>query len=445
MSNYSGLHLGVMLPGAGNNRSSWRHPGVPRDAATDFGFYLEQTLLAESGKFDFVFLADHPYISPDSPPILLNRFEPLTILSALAVTTSRIGLAATASVSFTEPFNVARQFASLDQLSKGRAAWNVVTTGYEEAAKNFSRSKHYDHAERYRLAIEHLDVVRGLWDSWEEGAFVQDRESGQFYDRDKLHILDHKGEFFQVKGPLNVGPSKQGQPVIFQAGSSDTGRDLAASSADAIFTNPADFEEGKAFYQDIKNRTVARGRSRDSIKILPGITPVVGRTDEEARAKYDEIVARIDPREAVKDIAIIYPEIDLLSYPIDGPFPDLGEIGRNGYRSTTDRWKRLSLENNWTLGDLAVWYNSPKGNFVGSAQTVADLFQKWFEGGAADGFIIRTASPDGLRDIVELLVPELQRRGLFRNDYEGDTLRSHLGLEKPVNRHRAVTPARAAG
>lgn len=446
MSTYRGLHLGIMLPSAGNNRSAWRHPDLPDDAATNFAFYKAQTQLAEAGKLDFVFLADHPYISEHSPPILLNRFEPITVLSALAVVTSRIGLAATASVSFTEPFNVARLFASLDKLSDGRAAWNVVTTGYEEAAKNFSRARHYDHAERYRLAREHLDVVRGLWDSWEEDAFVQDRESGRFYDRDKLHILDHKGAYFAVKGPLNIAPSRQGEPVIFQAGSSDTGRDFASESADAIFTNPAGIEEGRQFYQDIKARAVAHGRARDSIKILPGITAIVGRTDAEAWEKYEAIVAAIDPREAVKDIAIIYPDVDLLAYPINEPFPDLGDIGRNGYRSATDRWKRLAQENNWTLGELAVWYNSPKKEFVGSAETVANVFQQWFESGAADGFILRTASPDGLRDVVDLLVPELQRRGLFRTDYEADTLRGHFGLEKPVNRHLRKAPAlQAAG
>jgi FMN-dependent oxidoreductase (nitrilotriacetate monooxygenase family) len=293
------LHLGISIHGSGATKYSWRQPGIEPNASINLKHYISMAQQAEAAKFDFIFIGDSPYVTADSAPHYLNRFEPLTILSALATVTSHIGLVGTATSSYTEPFTLARQFASLDLLSGGRAGWNVVSTGIEGAAQNYGREKHFDHAERYRRAAEHLAVVQGLWDSWEDDAFIYDKASGQFFDKTKLHTLNHKGEFFSVKGPLNIRRSAQGQTVIFQAGASDTGRDLAARTADAIFAAPETFEETKAFYADVKRRAASFGRMGAAPVICPGIAPMIGSTEEEAERLYRDLAALVTVEDAL--------------------------------------------------------------------------------------------------------------------------------------------------
>jgi FMN-dependent oxidoreductase (nitrilotriacetate monooxygenase family) len=434
------LKLGAILAGAGTNKSTWRHPEVSGDASVSFEHYKNHALTAEAGKFDFLFIADSPYANETLGPHYLNRFEPLTVLSSLAAVTSKIGLVGTLTASFSEPYTVARQFASLDKISNGRAGWNVVTTGVDGAAQNYSREDHLSHDVRYKLAEEHLEVVRGLWDSWEDDAFVRDKEKGIFFDPHKLHSLDHKGEFFSVKGPLNIARSQQGQPVIFQAGGSEDGRNLAAKSANAIFTSHENIDEAKAFYTDIKQRAASYGRSSDEILVFPGIRPIIGQTEEEAERKLKEIADLISLDDALVQLGRPFAYHDFSQYPPDEPFPELGDLGSENYRNRTDKIKRTAKENNLTLRETAYWFATPKTSFVGTPEKVADTIQQWFEEGATDGFIVGSAIPSGFRDFVELVVPILQERGIYRTEYEHDTLRGHLELQVPINRyteHRA--------
>jgi FMN-dependent oxidoreductase (nitrilotriacetate monooxygenase family) len=429
------LRLGTTIHGAGATKYGWRQEGVAPDGSISFAHYKAVAQKAEAAKLDFAFIVDSPYITPDSAPHFLNRFEPLTVLSALATVTSHIGLVATATSSYTEPFTLARQFASLDLLSGGRAGWNVVTTGLEGAAQNYGRDKHFDHAERYRRAAEHLAVVQGLWDSWEDDAFVYDKASGVFFDKTKLHTLNHKGEFFSVKGPLNIRRSAQGQPVIFQAGGSESGRDLAARTANAIFAGLETFEETQEFYGDIKRRAAAFGRSGNEPLVFPGIAPIIGGTDAEAERKYKELAELVTLEDALVQLGRPFAYYDFTKHELDAPFPDLGEIGANAYRSHSDRIKRIAREERLTLRQTALRFATPRGAFVGGPEKIADIVQHWFENGAADGFILGVGIAESLDAFLEHVVPILQKRGLFRTEYEHDTLRGHLGLPFAENRY----------
>ncbi|WP_127549899.1 LLM class flavin-dependent oxidoreductase [Paenibacillus amylolyticus] len=429
------LKLGANLNGVGNSISFWRHPDIPINASVSLEFYKKQVRIAEKGKFDLLFIADGLFINEKSNPHFLNRFEPLTLLSALAGVTSHIGLVATLSTSYSEPFTVARQFASLDQLSGGRAGWNVVTSPLEGSALNFGKGEHPNHALRYEIAEEHLNVVKGLWDSWEDDAFVGDKEQGVFFDPAKLHTLNHKGAYFSVQGPLNVGRSKQGHPVIFQAGSSESGKDLAARSADAVYTGHETLEEAKEFYHDVKARAVAYGRKAEDILIFPGIGPIVGRTAEEAEQKYQEIAELVSIDQALNYLGRYFDHYDFSQHALDEPFPKIGEIGSNSFRSTTDKIKQQAREQGLTLRQVALLASTPRTSFIGTPDQIVDRIQEWFEGEAADGFNVRTVVPNGLEDFVELVVPVLQERGLFRTEYEHETLRENLGLKIPRNRY----------
>ncbi|WNR43098.1 LLM class flavin-dependent oxidoreductase [Paenibacillus roseipurpureus] len=429
------IKLGAMIHGVGGGWEDWKHPDAITDASTNFQFYKHQAQTAEAGKFDFAFIADSVHITENSSPHYLNRFEPLTILSALAAVTKRIGLVATVTVSYSEPFTVARQFASLDLISKGRAGWNVVTSWLSGSANNYSKEEHPPHEKRYRIAQEHVDVVKGLWDSWEDDAFTRNKETGQFFDPEKLHTLNHKGEFFSVQGPLNIARSKQGQPVIFQAGTSEDGRNFAAKNADAIFVGHEHIEEAKAYYADIKRRAISFGRSADDISILPGIRPIIGRTEEEAERKYQETVNLVSIEKAIIALGRPFNDFDFSVYPLDEPFPDLGDLGANSQQGGSEKIKRLAKEHNLTLRQVALRFATPKGNFVGTPEKIADTIQRWIEEEASDGFIIGVGIPAALQDFVELVVPILQERGLYRTEYETDTLRGHLGLQVPVNRN----------
>jgi FMN-dependent oxidoreductase (nitrilotriacetate monooxygenase family) len=423
------------LSGVGNSISFWRHPDVRTDASVSLDFYKQQALKAEEGKFDLLFIADGLYINEKSNPHFLNRFEPLTLLSALAAVTANIGLVATLSTSYSEPFTVARQFASIDHLSGGRAGWNVVTSPLEGSALNFGKGGHPDHALRYEIAEEHLEVVKGLWDSWEDDAFVRDKASGVFFDPAKLHALNHNGPRFSVQGPLNIARSKQGCPVIFQAGSSEAGKTLAAKSADAVYTAHETFEEAKEFYRDVKSQAAAYGRNPDEILIFPGIGPIVGKTEEEAERKYREISGLVTIDQALLYLGRYFEHFDFSRFPLDEPFPDLGDFGSNSFRSTTDKIKREAKEQALTLRQVALRASTPRTAFIGTPGKIADLIQQWFDGGAADGFNIRTVVPNALADFVDLVVPVLQQRGLFRTEYESDTLRGNLNLAVPGNRY----------
>lgn len=437
MSKERKLKLGAIIHGVGGNISGWRHPSIQADASVSLDFYTNQAKKAEEGKFDLVFIADGLHINEKSIPHFLNRFEPITILSALAAVTSRIGLVGTLSTSYSEPFNVARQFASLDHISQGRAGWNVVTSPLEKTALNFSKTieEHPDHATRYRIADEYLQVAKGLWDSWEDDAFIRDKESGVFFQPEKVHPLHHKGEYFSVEGPLNIGRSKQGRPVIFQAGSSEAGKTLAAKEADAIFTGHPLLEESQKFYGDVKNKAKEFGRNPDELVIMPGITPIIGVTEEDAERKYQEIANLVSIDKALAYLGRYFEHHDFSQYPLDEPFPELGDLGKNSFQSHTNRIKKQAKEQNLTLRQVALFETTPRTPFIGTPEKIANLIQEWFESNGADGFIIGSAVPNGLDEFVDFVVPILQKRGLYRTAYEADTLRGNLGLPFPENRY----------
>jgi len=444
MSRQRQLKLGAMVHGVGHGWGEWRHPQARPNASTDFGFYKQQTQLAEGAKFDFVFIADSLHIHEKSSPHYLNRFEPLTILSALAALTSNIGLVATVTVSYTEPYQVARQFASLDHISDGRAGWNVVTSWLSGTADNFGKAEHPPHAVRYRIAQEHVAVVKGLWDSWEDDAFAYNKQTGEFFTPGKLHALEHKGEFFSVKGPLNIARSRQGQPVIFQAGTSEDGRNFAAGNADAIFVSAEGFDEARAYYQDLKKRALGFGRDARELSILPGIRPIVGRDAAEVEDRYQQAVALVSIEDAIVALGRPFNDHDFSQYPLDAPFPELGDLGANSQKGGSDRIKQLARDEGLTLREVALRFSQPRRDFVGTPEQVADAIEHWFENGAADGFIINSLLPDGLQYFTEQVVPVLQRRGLFRSEYSGHTLRDNLGLPVPANRYARPVATDAA-
>ncbi|MGJ7912643.1 LLM class flavin-dependent oxidoreductase [Neobacillus sp. LXY-1] len=437
MSTQKKLKLGAIIHGVGGNIAGWRHPDIQADASVSLEFYTNQAKKAEEGKFDLVFIADGLHINEKSIPHFLNRFEPLTILSALAALTSKIGLVGTISTSYSEPFNVSRQLASLDHISHGRAGWNVVTSPLEKTALNFSKTieEHPNHAKRYQIATEYLEVAKGLWDSWEDDAFIRDKGTGVFFDPDKMHPLNHKGVFFSVEGPLNIGRSKQGRPVIFQAGSSEAGKNLAAKEAEAIFTGHSTLEDAQAFYSDVKQRAKEFGRNPGELVILPGIAPIIGSTEKDAERKYQEIANLVSIDKALDYLGRYFEHHDFSQYPLDDPFPELGDLGQNSFQSHTDRIKREAREQNLTLRQVALTETTPRTPFIGTPEKVADLIQEWFELKGADGFIVGSAVPKGLNEFVDYVVPILQKRGLFRTEYEADTLRGNLGIPFPENRY----------
>ena len=438
------IKLGFILHGIGRTWGDWRHPDRDVGASTSFPHYKRQAQLAERGKFHFLFVADSLSINAKSSPHYLNRIEPISILSALAAATSHIGLVGTLTVSYSEPFNVARQFASLDHISDGRAGWNVVTSWLGETAANFSKAEHPAHDVRYRIAAEYLDVVQGLWDSWEDDAHVGDKASGQFVDPDKLHALDHKGEYFQVRGPLNIKRSRQGQPVIFQAGASDDGRNFAASRADAIFAPAPTFEDGIAYRDDVRQRAAGFGRDPEHLLVLPGIAPIIGATDAEAEEKYRELAALESLETGYGFLARTFNDHDFRQYDLDGPFPDVQHIGRNSQQSGANRILAEVRAEQLTLRQVIERLSTPRTPFIGSPEKVADELQRWFERGAADGFVVFEPLPGQLDLFVETVVPILQARGLYHHDYEGGTIRENLGLPFPENRYTVARRSRVA-
>ena len=444
MADQRRLKLGFILHGVGRTWGDWRHPEAEVTASTDFAFYKRQAQLAERGRFDFLFVADSLSISEKSSPHYLSRFEPVTILSALAAVTEHIGLVGTLTVSYSEPFNVARQFASLDHISGGRAGWNVVTSWLADTAANFSKAEHPAHDVRYRIAAEYLDVVQGLWDSWEDDAQVGDKARGIFVDPEKLHRLDHKGEFFQVRGPLNIKRSRQGQPVIFQAGASEDGRDFASKRAEAIFAPAQTLEDIQEYYRDVKARARGFGRDPSQLFILPGIGPVIGSTEVEAEAKFEELSALVSIEDALRMLGRSFNDHDFTIYDLDAPFPNVGAIGWNSNQSQSVKVINAARAENLTLRQAALRFATPRGNFVGTPEQIADRLQLWFENDGADGFVLFESLPHQLDIFVDHVVPILQARGLLRRQYEGATFRENFGLSFPVNRYAAQRNRTAA-
>lgn len=431
------LHFGALIHGVGGHISIWKHPRVKSNQSVDLNFYVKQAQVAEKGKFDLIFIADGLFINEKSIPHFLNRFEPVTILSALAMVTQNIGLVGTISTTYSEPFNVSRQLASLDLISNGRAGWNVVTTPLEGTALNFNKTieEHPDHATRYEIADEYLKVAKGLWDSWGDDAFIADVENDQFVDLKKLHVLDHTGKYFSVRGPLNISRSKQGHPVIFQAGSSNAGVKLAAKHTDAVFTNYPTLELSKEFYQKVKDEVVKAGRNSNEVLIFPAIAPIIGDTYKEAERKYNEVKSLVTIERALDYLGRFFDHHDFSQYDLDAPFPDIGDIGENAFRSTTERIKKEARENGLTLKEVALRETTPKPVFFGTAKDVADLIEKWFVEKAADGFMFTVAVPHALEDFVEKVVPILQERGLYRTEYSANTLRGNLGIPFKENKN----------
>lgn len=428
------MSLGVFTLPIGNSIMGWRLPGAVQ-RSEDFQGILNVAKIAEAGKFDFVFFADTPACVQGGHPGHLLRFEPTTLISALATHTSHVGLVATLSTTYQEPYNLARLIASADYLSGGRVAWNVVTTSNPDAATNFGRDT-VPHDERYAIADEYLEVVKGLWDSWEADAVQPNPETGVYYDKSKVHTLDHKGKYYEVKGPLNHSRSPQGQPVVIQAGSSPAGQKFAARFADVVFTVQQDVGEAKAFAEGLRKQVAAAGRSPDDIRVLPGFYPVVGRTEEEAKAKFAELAKYVIPGSATNLMSERYGQ-DLSGYPMDGPVPDLPLSQIRGQSFAKVLLAKARREN-WTLKDLHDLIALSRAYLVavGTPQSVADIMQEWFDAGACDGFMLTPAFfPTSLSDFTELVVPELQKRDIFRKDYTATTLRGHMGLPVPKNRY----------
>lgn len=443
------IRLGAFLPGAGHHVAAWRHPRAQADGGINLDHYKRITQTAERAKFDAVFLADGLALQnrpgAQGHTAYGARFEPVTLFSALAAVTERIGFIATASTTYEDPYILARKFASLDHLSQGRAGWNVVTTGGGEAAGNFGLDAHPEHAQRYARAREFVDLVTGLWDTWEDDALLFDKASGRFFDPDKVHTLDHKGKFFSVRGPLNIPRPPQGHPVIVQAGSSEPGKELAAETAEVIFTAQQTLEDAQAFYADVKGRMARYGRSPDQLKIMPGVFPVVGKTESEARAKYQELQDLILPEVGLSLLSALSGGVDLSGYPVDGPLPELPETNNNKSRQAL--MFDIARKRNFSIRELYLWVAGARGHWtlVGSAEQIVDQLEAWFTKGGADGFnVMPPWLPGGLDDFVELVIPELRRRGLFREEYEGRTLRENLGLARPASRFTSKAGSRAS-
>jgi FMN-dependent oxidoreductase (nitrilotriacetate monooxygenase family) len=420
------MHLAVFWLGTGNHSAGWRMEGAA-DSHCSWPVVEAGASIAERGKFDLFFISDSLAASLDDHPSFQTRFEPTTTVAALSVSTRHVGLGATVSTSFSEPFAVARTFQSLQHLSQGRVAWNVVTSSSDKAALNFSMERHYEHDKRYEIASEFVDVVRGLWNTWDRDAVLRCKQTGTYVDPEKVRTLDHKGRYFQVRGPLNIERPVHGDPLIIQAGGSEPGQELSARTADIVFSVVnGDTAEAKAAYDGLKARLAKHGRSPGDVAILPGVMPIIGRTDAEAKAQLDRLQSWLSPTNA---LTLVSNRIghDISGYPLDGPIPALPRS--NNSQSFARTLLELARREKMTLRDLYNITAAARGHWViyGTPKRIADTLEEWFLAGLADGFMILPAYfPGAFDDFVDLVVPELQRRGLFRSEYEGSTLRHHL-------------------
>ena len=432
------LRLGAFMRPVGIHTAWWRYPGAAQDANFSWPMLKRFAQTLERGRFDAFFMADHLALlnmpmSALQRSATVNSFDPLTLLPALAVVTERLGLIATASTTYNDPYHIARKFASLDHLSGGRAGWNLVTTSNPDAALNFGLDDAVEHGERYRRGREFFDVVTGLWDSWADDAFLHDQASGLFFDPARLRVLGHKGEHFSVRGPLNVARPVQGWPVIVQAGASEAGRQIAAETAEVIFASSRSIADGRAFYADVKGRMPAVGRNPDHLKVLPGVLVVAGRTTAEAEAKKALLDSLVHPDSGLPNLSIRL-GVDASGFDLDAPLPDIP--GTNQSKSSRQAVIEQARRDNLTVRQLAQLAGGYAGlQMVGTPADIADQMQAWLEADACDGFnVMFHTVPEGLDDFVDMVVPELQRRGLFRREYEGVTLRENLGLPRPPNR-----------
>jgi N-acetyl-S-(2-succino)cysteine monooxygenase len=439
MNKSSTMHLGLFILATGHHVAGWRFEGAEA-GAENLSLIERIAQTAERAKFDLIFFADALNTGPKAHPSVLVRLEPLTLLAALATKTTHIGLAATASTTYSDPYNLARAFASIDHISGGRAGWNVVTGAFAEAAGNFGHASHPPHELRYAIATEFVQVAKGLWDSWEDGAIVMDKATGQFADISKMHELDFRGQFFSVKGPLNISRSPQGYPVIIQAGASETGKDLAASIAEVVFAVQQDMEIARKLVEDLRARAEKFGRNPEHLKILPGVCPIIGESEADAKAKLRKLGEFSDPASALKVLSERLGQ-DLSAYPLDGPVPTLPPSTiMQGHAVTLTA---LAGKNDMTLRELRDYAAAAMGHrlLLGTPEQIADGLEEWFVAGAADGFnIMPPWFPGAFDDFVNEVVPILQKRKLFRTEYAGRTLRDHLGLPRPPH-PRAGTPA----
>ncbi|MGW6835602.1 LLM class flavin-dependent oxidoreductase [Streptomyces sp. NPDC054949] len=433
------IHLALHPYGVGGpgQHGLWKDPRVAKNSSIDINYYINQAKAAEHALFDALFIVDSQFINATYPAHYLNRLEPLTLLSAVATHTRHIGLVGTASSTYNSPFNLARRFASLDHISGGRAGWNVVTSFDTGTSKNFGLEEHLDYTTRYGRAVEFVKVARGLWDSYEDDAFPADPDRGVFLDPSKLHALEHRGEHFDVAGPLNLSRSPQGQPVIFQAGVSEEGRDLAAQVAEGIYAPGGSLEQAQAYYSDIKTRTAAYGRDPEHIKIFIHGGPVVAATDEAARLREREIFE--EDNDFDRNLALLgrsFGAYDFSAHDLDAPFPDVAHLAEKGGRTGAAKLIERARTENLTLRQVGALVNEfHRSPFVGSPDTVADTIEKWFEACTFDGINLAFRTGDDLELFVDGVVPRLQKRGLFRTEYAADTLRGNLGLPIPANRH----------
>jgi FMN-dependent oxidoreductase (nitrilotriacetate monooxygenase family) len=437
------MRLGLSIRGHGYHPAAWRHPDVPADGTLHVEHYVRSTQIAERGKLDMIFFADGAGIRQDDHPRgALSRtgrdmleLEPMTLLPALAMVSNHVGLVTTASTTYNEPYNLARKFATLDLISNGRAGWNVVASWSELEAQNFGLETTLDYDTRYARSAEFVDVVKGLWDGWEDDALLFDKTGGRYFDDAKMHVLNHRGRFFKVRGPLNVAGMPQGHPIIVQAGASDQGRELGAATADVIYAIHNTVERARNYYDDVKGRMAKYGRDPDDLKIMPAFCPVVGRTRAEAQAKYDALQALIEP---LAGLGSLYSSFgDLSDYPLDGPVPD-NALGHQEHRSVSAQLVEWVKREKPTIRELYSRSGITGSARIGTPVDIADTMQEWFEASACDGFNITPATlPGGGEDFVTMVVPELQRRGLFRTEYEGRTLRENLGLRPVRNRYSA--------
>ena len=433
------LKLGAFMRPVSIHTAAWRYPGGTPDANFNIEALVHYARTLERGKFDAFFMADHLAVM-NMPMAALKRsatvtsFDPLTLLPALAMVTQHLGLVATASTTYNEPYHVARKFASLDHISGGRAGWNLVTSGNPAEAMNFGLDEHVEHAARYRRAREFYDVVTGLWDSWADDAFVRDTAENVYFDPAKLHVLDHKGDHFKVRGPLNIARPVQGWPVIVQAGSSEAGRQIAAETAEVVFTAQNNLPDARKFYADVKGRMSAVGRDPDHLKIMPGAFIVVGDSVAEARAKKTALDALVHPDSGMASLSVQL-GTDASKFDLDGPLPEIPES--NASKSARQRLVDKAAHENLTVRQLAQFVGGSFGTLemIGTPETIADTMEAWLATDGCDGFnVMFPFLPAGLDDVVDRVVPELQRRGLFRTEYEGRTLRQNLGLPRPENR-----------
>ena len=438
------IKLGAFIPATAQHAAGWRHPESRPQDHLNLDYIIELAKTAEKGLFDAYFLADGLSVrwgSAIEGELGLGDkgvgFEPVTLFAALSAVTTNLGFIATASTTYEEPYLLARKFASLDHISKGRAAWNVVTTASPDTARNFGLEQHPDPKTRYERADEFIEVTQKLWDSWEDDAFIYNKESGQFFHADKIHKPHHSGKYFNVQGPLNVSRPPQGYPVIVQAGQSEDGRELAGKYAEVIFTAQQNLADAQEFYRDVKSRLTKYGRQPDDLKIMPGVSIFVAKTEQEAQEKYQLLNSLIHPKVGLSLLSGLSGGINLEKYDLDAPFPKLEDADIN-FSSRQQMMIDIARKHNFTIRQLYEYIASARGHWtlIGTPEQVVDQLQNWFENEGADGFnILPPTTPAGLNDFVDFIVPELQRRGLFRTEYEGTTLRENLGLKRPENQY----------